>query len=60
MSNKFDQKNLVLVKLKYFVFNLKQVWLGILAGLLCADELKSSLKHKISQKSLKNRNLEHG
>ena len=60
MSHKFDQKNLVLVKLGYFVFNLKQVRYYDNAKFLRNKELKCSLKHKISQKSQKNRNLERG
>ena len=60
MSVKIGQKNLVPIKLKYFVFNLKQVWYAYIDVIICDKELKCSLKHKISQKSLKNRNLERG
>ena len=60
MSVKIVQKNLVLVKLKYFVFDFKKVRYFTHAYILCDKELKCSMKHKISQKSLKNRNLERG
>ena len=60
MSIKIGQKNLVLVNFIYFVFILKQVWYAFIDVIICDEELKCSLKHKISQKSLKNRNLERG